>query len=184
MIAAVPAFAASRPLSGVDSDMMARAMKVLARKRRHLLDAELFAIVDYSRPSRDTRFHIVRTDSGEVMDFHVSHGRGSDPEHTGYLESFSNEFGSLASSAGAYVTSELYRGKHGRSMRLKGLDFSNSNAEPRGIVIHAAAYAEPDMLARTGKLGRSEGCFAFSELDLFLVLRQLGPGRLIYADKG
>ena len=157
---------------------------MLIRKRRFIEDASLFAVVDFSRPSRVPRFHLVNIGSGSVMSFHVAHGRGSDPGHTGYLESFSNDFGSEASSAGAYVTSEFYTGKHGRSMRLKGLDPSNSNAEPRGIVVHAAAYAEPEMLARTGKLGRSEGCFALSQLDLFLVLRQLGPGRLIYCDKG
>jgi hypothetical protein len=50
-------------------------------------------------------------------------------------------------------------------------------------VVHAAPYAEPDMVDRIGKLGRSEGCFALSQLGLFLVLRQLGPGRLLYCDK-
>ncbi len=49
--------------------------------------------------------------------------------------------------------------------------------------MHAAPYAEPDMVDRIGKLGRSEGCFALSQLGLFLVLRQLGPGRLLYCDK-
>jgi hypothetical protein len=68
-------------------------------------------------------------------------------------------------------------------MRLRGLDESNSNAGPRGIVVHAAPYAEPEMLDHYGKLGRSEGCFALSQLGLFLVFTELGPGRLLYCDK-
>ena len=68
-------------------------------------------------------------------------------------------------------------------MRLKGLDDSNSNAATRGIVVHSAPYAELEQIERFGKLGRSEGCFALSELGLFLVLGQLGPGRLLYCDK-
>jgi hypothetical protein len=34
-----------------------------------------------------------------------------------------------------------------------------------------------------GKLGRSEGCFAFSAASHAEVLARLGPGRLLYADK-
>ena len=34
--------------------------------------------------------------------------------------------------------------------------------KPRAIVIHNAWYAEADMIQLHGKLGRSEGCFAFS----------------------
>jgi len=49
--------------------------------------------------------------------------------------------------------------------------------------VHAAWYVSADMVAQHGKLGRSEGCFAFSDADLKSVLDQLGPGRLIYADK-
>jgi hypothetical protein len=68
-------------------------------------------------------------------------------------------------------------------MRLAGLDATNSNAESRAIVVHAAWYVSPDMARNTGKLGRSEGCFAVSSESLETVLGQLGSGRLLYADK-
>jgi hypothetical protein len=180
---AAPAFAAARPLPRIDPELLGRALEALAEKRPHLRSNDVMAIADFAQPSRQERFYLVRTDSGVVTSHHVAHGRGSDPEHTGYLDRFSNEPGSLASSAGSYVTGDFYRGKYGRSLRLKGLDWSNSNAEARGIVVHAAPYAEPEMIDRIGKLGRSEGCFALSQLGLFLVLTQLGPGRLIYCDK-
>ena len=50
-------------------------------------------------------------------------------------------------------------------MKVHGLDWTNNNAEARAIVIHNAWYAEPEMIAQHGKLGRSEGCFAFSRAE-------------------
>jgi hypothetical protein len=170
-------------LSGLNPHVLERALAAFDQKRRLLKRTDVIAVADYTRPSRDERFYLVHPETGTVTSYHVSHGRGSDPYHSGYVDRFSNEHGSLASSDGAYVTGGLYEGKYGRSLRLKGLDASNSNAEPRGIVVHAAPYAEPEMVERMGKLGRSEGCFALSELNLFLVLKRLGPGCLLYSDK-
>ena len=68
-------------------------------------------------------------------------------------------------------------------MKTHGRDWSNNNAEPRAIVIHNAWYAEPEMLAQHGKLGRSQGCFAFSRADQWQVMHKLAGGRMIYADK-
>lgn len=120
---------------------------------------------------------------GRVASYLTAHGRGSDPEHTGMLKRFSNAPGSYATSRGAYETGDLYDGKYGRAMRLAGLDADNSNAEARAIVIHAAWYVSDDMIAKHGKLGRSEGCFALSGQGLAEVLARLGPGRLLHAGK-
>jgi hypothetical protein len=68
-------------------------------------------------------------------------------------------------------------------MRLQGLDPTNSNAEARAIVVHGAPYVSPTMAREHGKLGRSEGCFAFDESILSEVLSRLGPGRLLVAGK-
>lgn len=141
------------------------------------------ALADYTLPSRDPRFFFVDLHRGTVSSHLVTHGRGSDPDHVGYLKYFSNIEGSLASSRGAYTTGEEYYGKNGRSMRLKGLDRDNFNAEPRAIVVHGAWYANPNVIAEQGKLGRSEGCFAFPEADLANVMQKLGQGRLIFADR-
>jgi hypothetical protein len=175
--------AASSAPPRVDLELLSRARAALQRNRRHIRHADLFAMADFTKPSRDKRFYLVDTESGSVTSYHVAHGRGSDPEHCGYVDRFSNHPGSAASSAGAYVTGDFYQGKYGRSLRLKGLDDTNSNAAARGIVIHAAPYAEPEVVDRMGKLGRSEGCFALSQLSLYLVLARLGPGRMLYCDK-
>lgn len=140
-------------------------------------------IVDFGVPSRTPRFHIVDLSNGRSEALLVAHGRGSDPRHSGWLERFSNEPGSAASSAGAYLTGAIYQGKHGDSRRLAGLDPQNSNAEARAIVIHGAWYVGTDIVRETGKLGRSEGCLAVATSDLDRVMARLGQGCLIYVDK-
>lgn len=181
--AAPPALARRLVFPEVRPDLMARAKAAMAAKGRFVGDRRTMVVVDFSRPSSSERFHIVDLASDWVTSYHVAHGRGSDPAHTGLLHRFSNAPGSEASSAGAYVLKEAYWGKHGRSLRLEGLDPTNSNARARGIVIHAASYAEPEALARFGKLGRSEGCFAVSQLTMSGLFEQLSPGGLLYCNK-
>ncbi len=144
----------------------------------------MVGIVDFALPSSQPRFHLVDILAGTTTSLLVAHGRGSDPDHTGMLQLFSNVEGSAATSEGAYLTGEPYDGIHGRSRRLIGLDPSDDQAEARAIVIHSAPYVGPEVIARQGKLGRSDGCFAFSERDIALVLARLGRGRLIYAGRG
>ena len=167
----------------INPALLARAKAALEYHRHSIYYPDIFGVVDFSRASRDPRFYLVHPASGWSTSYQVTHGRGSDPDHSGWLERFSNEFGSYASSNGAYVTTELYNGKYGRSMRLHGLDPSNCNALDRAIVMHSAWYAEPRVADYYGKLGRSEGCFAFSEENFYYLLHYLGPGRMIYADK-
>ena len=167
--------------AGIDPQLFARAKAALDTHRIGPRDS--MAVVDFSQPSSDPRFHVVNLYTGEVESYRVAHGRGSDPDHSGYVERFSNNFGSYASSNGAYTTADYYDGKYGLSMKVRGLDWSNYNAEPRAIVIHNAWYAEDDMIPLHGKLGRSEGCFAMSRKSQYEVMRKLAGGRMIYADK-
>ncbi len=155
----------------------------IERNAARLQHADRAALVDFSAPSWQARFHLVDLAKGDVASFLTAHGRGSDPGHTGWLKKFSNEPGSYATSKGAYITGAEYDGKYGRALRLAGLDPENSNAEARAIVIHGAWYVSDAMLEKYGKLGRSEGCFALKEADLAGVLNRLGEGRLIFAGK-
>ncbi|HEX8224322.1 MAG TPA: murein L,D-transpeptidase catalytic domain family protein [Allosphingosinicella sp.] len=167
----------------IDPRLLARARASFDRHRSQLRHTDVVGIADFSRPSNEHRFFLLDTRSGRVSNHLVAHGRGSDPVHSGLLQRFSNQIGSEASSQGGYRTGEYYHGKYGRSLRLAGLDWSNSNAETRAIVVHSAWYAEPEQLAAHGKLGRSEGCFALPYNSLQQVLARLGPGRFLYADK-
>src|SRR5678815_1646229 len=167
--------------AGIDPMLFQRAKAALMA---HPVAArDVIGIADFSRPSNEPRFHVVDLASGQVDSHLVAHGRGSDPDHSGFLERFSNEFGSYATSNGTYTTGDYYHGKYGLSMKVHGLDWTNNNAEARAIVIHNAWYAEPEMIAQTGKLGRSEGCFAFSRKSQWDVMKRLAGGRMIYADK-
>ena len=166
---------------GIDPRLFAKAKAALDSHRVRARD--YIGVVDFSKPSSEPRFHVVDLRSGQVESYRVAHGSGSDPDHNGFLERFSNDFGSYASSNGTYTTGDYYHGKYGLSMKTRGLDWSNCNAEPRAIVIHNAWYAEPGVLAAHGKLGRSQGCFAFSREDQWPVMRKLAGGRMIYADK-
>ena len=171
------------PAAKLRPEVRARALAAMSRHVGDIKHRDLIGICDFDDPSSAPRFHLLDVASGKVDSLLVAHGRGSDPAHTGWLQSFSNAMGSAASSSGAFVTAEEYYGNHGRSRRIDGLDPTNSNARARAIVIHGAWYAERDMIAHHGKLGRSEGCFAFGTSDLAQVMERLGPGRLIYADK-
>ncbi|HEY0013656.1 MAG TPA: murein L,D-transpeptidase catalytic domain family protein [Allosphingosinicella sp.] len=167
----------------IDPQLLARARASFARHRNRLRYVDMVGIADFSKPSALPRFYLMDTNTGRVTSHLVSHGRGSDPEHSGWLQRFSNSMGSNASSNGAYVTGDYYQGRYGRSMRVSGLDYTNSNAHARAIVVHSAWYAEPHQIEQHGRLGRSEGCFAMSYSSLQETLARLGPGRFLYADK-
>jgi L,D-transpeptidase catalytic domain len=163
--------------------LLRRALYALERHRSSISERDTVGIADFSLPSSAPRFHLLNLMNGRVTSHLVAHGRGSDPAHTGWLEHFSNEPRSHATSAGAYRTDGLYVGSHGNSMRLEGLDASNNNAASRAIVVHGAWYVSEEMARDHGVLGRSEGCLAVAQSSLNEVLTALGPGRLIYADK-
>jgi len=167
----------------IEPVLKARALAALEAKKHLIPQRDVIGIADFSRASRHPRFYIVDLRYDFVTEHFVAHGRGSDPAHSGWLEHFSNEVGSEATSEGAYVTGGAYTGKYGWSMRLSGLDHTNYNAEARAIVIHSARYAEPSMIDQFGKLGRSEGCFALPGVSHAEVMTRLGSGRLLYAEK-
>ncbi|WP_428332681.1 murein L,D-transpeptidase catalytic domain-containing protein [Novosphingobium sp.] len=155
----------------------------LERVRPQVWRTDVVGIADFALPSSLPRLHFADLEAGMVHSFLVTHGKGSDSEHDGFLKRFSNEVGSEATSRGAYITYEWYDGKYGASIRLGGLDPDNCNAAQRAVVMHPAWYAAPDMLQKWGKLGRSDGCFAMAPDDFPQALWHLAAGRLLYADK-
>lgn len=177
------AFAQAIGISPDEAKIVARARQELSRVGSKLWRRDKVGMVDFSRSSHDPRMFIVDMVQGSVKSYYVAHGRGSDPEHDGFLKTFSNDHGSFATSRGAYMTLEWYKGKYGSSMRLAGLDRDNNQAIDRAIVVHEAWYSSPDMLNKWGKLGRSEGCFAVAPGMNMEMNYHLGGGRLLFADK-
>lgn len=182
--AALPArvFAAPRPGSLRDRRLFEVAQRELAKAGDAIWRKDIVGVADFGLHSALPRFHFVNLDQDRVESYLVAHGTGSDPEHDGYLNRFSNVEGSNATSRGAYVTWEWYTGRYGTSVRLGGLDPTNEAAFRRAIVMHSADYAEPDHVERWGRLGRSNGCFALGKDDFRTALLQLSGGRLLYAD--
>lgn len=162
--------------------VLGQALRALERHAGKIVNRDRLGIADYGLSSGEFRFHIVDIEGGEIMhSYLVSHGRGSDPRNSGFVESFSNVPGSNASSKGSFVTGEAYVGKHGRSRRLHGLEPQNDHAFERAIVIHGASYVDRAMAQNSGRVGRSLGCFAFERSKIEEVLELLGPGRLLYS---
>ena len=166
-----------------NSSLLDQARSALGRYRRWKPREDIVGIVDFAAPSHVPRFHLVNLLSGTSLTILVAHGKGSDPAHSGWLQHFSNDPGSEASSSGCYLTGDTYIGRHGQSRRLIGLDATNSNALERGLVIHPADYVSEATALKLGKIGRSEGCLAISAADHAMVLERLGKGCLIQAGK-
>jgi L,D-transpeptidase catalytic domain len=149
-------------------------------------------IVDFAKPSSQPRLYAVDLLTGQGLDtpVAVAHGVGSDRDDDGIAERFSNVYNSLASSLGAARGGELYTGINGLSLRLDGLDQSNSSMRMRDIVAHSyqperRRYFNASLVAvRGGKPGLSEGCFVVAphlREWLFGILRD---GGFLYAGLG
>jgi hypothetical protein len=91
----------------------------------------------------------------------VAHGKGTGEN---MAKAFSNTPGTYQSSLGLFETMGTYMGKHGYTLKLKGLEKGvNHKAEDRSIVIHAAWYVSPSFAKKYGRLGRSWGCPALEK---------------------
>ncbi|AIT82281.1 transcriptional initiation protein Tat (plasmid) [Novosphingobium pentaromativorans US6-1] len=167
----------------VNPHLLEKAMAALDAHSARIEDNSRIALVDFSVSSSRRRMYFLDIEGGKASLILVAHGSGSDPDHTGFVERFSNAVGSNASSEGTFLTDDYYVGKHGRSQRLIGLDPTNDNALDRAIVLHSAWYANEDMIDTHGMLGRSQGCFAVGEKHLDDLFSFLGKGRMIYAGR-
>ena len=139
-----------------------------------------WAIVDFSQPSTSKRLYVFDTVNKTIERYYVAHGRGSGEN---IAERFSNQSGSNSSSLGIYRTLNEYGGNHGRSLRLQGLEPTNSNAFSRAVVMHTADYVSDAFIRRTGRLGRSEGCFAVEKSVGDALIDKLKDGAYIIASK-
>lgn len=148
-------------------------------------DQAHFAVVDYARRSTTPRFLVFDRNSHQLLaSYRVAHGQGSDRDHDGFAEHFSDTDSSHASSLGTFRTGDSYQSTqpgHGLSLRLTGLSASNRNAEQRAIVLHGNGYMEEDFIRQHGVAGRSHGCLVLSSEDRYQVIKALPTGSLIFA---
>jgi hypothetical protein len=170
------------PQGLIRKPVLAGALVAMERHKNRITTPDRIFIADFGKHSSDARFYQLDMTSGEVIAYRTAHGRGSDPDRSGWAKRFSNQPNSNASSLGAYVTLGVGHGfRHGTHVALDGLDASNSAAKDRAIIVHSADYCELPFLRSFGMLGRSEGCFATSSKEFDRLLPYLGEGRLLYA---
>lgn len=167
------------PQQLIPNALLEEAVLYYHKNKTTLKNAAVLSVLDFSKRSTEKRLYVVNMKSGSVWSLHVAHGKGSDSNHDGFAESFSNVSGSNASSLGFYRTAETYQGKHGYSLRLDGLSSTNSNARARAVVIHGASYVQDTNVVQ----GRSWGCPAVSMENHKKLIDLIKGGSLIYAAK-
>lgn len=159
------------------ADLILEALLARERHDAHVANTRYLTIIDYRRPSNEPRLYLIDFETGSAEALLVAHGQGSDPDHDGVADAFSNLPGSRMSSLGAFVTGDTYYGRHGLSLRLHGLEPDNDNAFARAIVIHGADYVSPSRTV----LGRSWGCPALETAVADRVINTIAEGTFVYA---
>lgn len=148
-------------------------------KKLTINDNPYLSVADFSKPSSEKRFFVLDLKNRKVL-FHtyVSHGRNSGQK---YATSFSNKKGSFKSSLGFYRTENSYMGRNGYSLRLDGLEKGiNDMAKARAIVIHGADYCDENIIAHTGRLGRSQGCPALPRAVTAPIINTIKNGSILF----
>jgi hypothetical protein len=148
----------------------------------------VIVVVDFAKHSSEPRLYRVDLRTGDGLDapIRVAHGIGSDPDDDGFANVFSNVQDSLTSSLGAARGGERYVGQNGESLRLDGLEPSNSEMRARDIVVHSyqperRRYFNAELVAMRGKPGSSEGCFVVEPDKREWILDTLENGGFIYS---
>lgn len=149
------------------------------KKAGKLSGNEVISIADFSLISTAKRLWVIDLAKKKVLfNTQVAHGQGSGGA---YATVFSNKDQSHQSSIGFYVTKSTYGGKHGRSLRIAGMDKGfNDNAEARNVVIHPANYCSPGYMAATKKVGRSWGCPAVSPEVAQPIIDTIKDGTMLF----
>lgn len=141
-------------------------------------EESLLTVIDMSLSANKNRLFLIDVNNKKILHKSiVAHGKNSGGE---YASTFSNKVGSFKSSIGFYKTGETYHGKHGLSLRLDGLEYTNNNARKRAIVIHAADYVSQNFIKNYGRLGRSLGCPSLPEKDYDKVIHSIKNGSLLF----
>lgn len=156
--------------------LLTEALRAKAATTSQIENDRYFTVIDYRAPSNIPRFFLIDTNDMSAEAFLVAHGRGSDPDHDGMADRFSNIEGSKMTSLGAYITGKTYYGAHGLSLKLRGLSPQNSLAEERLIVIHGADYVNKGR----NILGRSWGCPALERDVAERIIPLIKGGSFLY----
>ena len=173
-------FLLAPPASGLKPKVLDLALQAASQAQaKGFGKKKILAVIDYSLPSTKKRLWIFDLKKDKLL-FHelVAHGKGSG---NNYAKKFSNKEGTLASSLGLFEATGTYQGKHGYSLKLRGLEKGiNDNAEERAVVVHGAWYVSAAFAKKHGRLGRSWGCPALDKRVARQVIDAIKDGSLLF----
>ncbi len=148
-------------------------------KAQNKIRKNILTIIDLSKSCNLERMWIIDLTKMKVVHLSlVAHGKNSGSE---FASHFSNNFSSLESSLGFYLTGEIFTSSHGMSLALDGVEPGiNDKARERGIIIHGASYVSKEFIKKYGILGRSFGCPAIPLEDHEKIIRLIAGKSCIY----
>lgn len=130
---------------------------------KYINNDEIMVVIDMTLPSSKKRLYVYEFNTKRILrEHHCSHGVNSaDPKDKARAISFSNANASRKTCKGSQYTREVWHGKHGKSLRIGGLEKGiNDNAYLRYIEIHPADYVTDAYIRNHGRAGCSFGCYA------------------------
>ena len=152
-----------------------RAEKALKYAQRKGLNENYCLFVDYGIPSGKPRLFVWSFIDGKVIySGHAMHGPGKGS--TDETPVFSNVPGSHCSSLGRFEVTR-HRGRRNKTgFYLKGLEFSNSSAFSRGMMIHSSKWVDYNRWRKYIPLNSKccLGCVTVSTRDMAYINRLVG----------
>ena len=143
-----------------------------------LNNSKYLTIIDMSTSANTERFFLINMETFQLEHKSlVAHGKNTGGE---FAKQFSNVKNSHKTSLGFYKTAEVYTGKHGSSLRLDGLEFSNNRARERAVVIHEAKYVSNSYIKNNGRLGRSYGCPSLPKHNYNTIISKIKNGSCLF----
>jgi hypothetical protein len=127
------------------------------QQSHNLSEKGILTLIDFRKSANSKRLWVIDITKKKLLyHTHTAHGRNTGDV---FATKFSNTHNSNQSSLGFYITGNTYRGKHGISLKLLGVESGiNDQAEARAIVMHGADYVSDEHIKKFGRLGRSFGC--------------------------
>lgn len=156
-----------RIISESRHDMEYRAEKALRYAGRKGLNENYCLFLDYTIPSGKPRLFVWSFNEKRVVySAYAMHGFGKGS--TDETPVFSNVPGSKCSSIGRFEVTRAQGRRIKNGYRLKGLEYSNSNAYKRGIMIHGSRWVDTNKWRKYIPLnGKScQGCVTVSTRDM------------------
>jgi hypothetical protein len=179
---------------GISKKLVDKTLAVFLQNQTAIPNQRFVSIFDLSKPATAKRFVVIDTWTGTAKAYRSSHGKGSDPKHTGYATRFGNDpsGSTYKSSLGCALAGQEYHARHTRqepkgrvALTLLGFSPTNDKVCSRGIYMHAAPYVnyEKGVVNSTRDFanhpGRSWGCPAFTYADRDEVFKQIDGGGLV-----